>query len=1245
MVANRSFDTLKQFIQNQGWRWQPGKSIPHGEQMVVSDGQHQATINFYPKRNSFVSGGPNSPLKVQLDAWIKGIPSPTPIAASAEPLEPAGTRLDALKAYLKEQDWNWGPGTEIPYGEQIVVSDAGVTVLVNYWPKHGKMQVQGGDSPLKAALQAWVTGENQAASTEPTMITGAHIGLDESGKGDWFGGPVVAAVYVDDQTAAMLRRMGVRDSKALDAVSIQRLAAQIAGIVPAEQRHVWAIEPETYNLLYAKHHNTDLLLADIYAQVAEKVWRTTQAQVIVCDQFAQRLTPLEQAFATRGLPQPRQQHHAEAVSIAVAAASILASAAFSDMLARLGAAVGLDGPLPKGSSDEARLMAAAQHIIKQQGPEALGYYAKLNFKPIRQLLGEDVTRPAASQAVQGRPGSIVTIEQPAWQMQYHPNGFWRFTFTDGGMLDWYSDSNGKLDVRGKANAPSFVKLKEIAHGKTIAPGKSYDETWQKLEKLEARVKELFPHHCETLPSVLEVGWQRKDTVLGFRFDFTDGGILQYYTGSDKLLLQGKPSPLTQKVLTALLSPFWPGPEILTENLKTLFPDWRLGQALGPAGPPEADPTADLAWEPLEDSLNWNTFWPESRLKRLATNMKAPCQKELAEDWASVLVHHQGKRHLLAHGPTGLGKTLAALVPALAWVAQAPSRRRLYYLVNRVTQHANPIRELKNGLAATFTAQTGQPLRVVDIVGRTLLCHDPQVRQLSDLCKHSRGEASFDLLPQAVSSWDEIRTHLGRRACPYHTLQGLMSQAHIVICDYWWLFSQIAQESSLLSRAGFSATDTILIVDEAHNLPLRVRSELDVDETVAKIEADLQQAPPAVIACLTPVVATVRQVDPGQGTSPSALLAIAGGREAVKLALATLTEDELSEGPGTLPERMLRLLLQPDEAVVIYPTPDMADEPHLVFRLVDPTPVLQTGYHQVYASLSMSGTLAAPADNSEELRYQVPLFGLPLAETLTHKYASPFALRNQRWIYSTDTYGAYRHRHDYFPRYAEHIVSVGQSTPGVTAVFFSSYAFLAQVQAQITDAAEQSLIVAETQADAEGKIDAGSNLSNYEERLKALVGTHERAYLFAVYKGKLSEGADFANNLIKSVVCISIPLEYPGLYHQRLEAIYQEKFAPIAGETGDDVRHKAKEYALDRLSLSLVLQACGRGIRSSQDRCAFILLDKRYDEYEWRRFLEPRPYQLLKTAETVERFHQSTQSEIGQAWDSVLLAACQNIRQG
>ena len=86
--------------------------------------------------------------------------------------------------------------------------------------------------------------------------------------------------------------------------------------------------------------------------------------------------------------------------------------------------------------------------------------------------------------------------------------------------------------------------------------------------------------------------------------------------------------------------------------------------------------------------------------------------------------------------------------------------------------------------------------------------------------------------------------------------------------------------------------------------------------------------------------------------------------------------------------------------------------------------------------------------------------------------------------------------------------------------------------------------------------------------------------------------------------------------------------------GDDTRTKAREYALDRLSLSLVLQACGRGIRNKDDRYAFGLLDRRYDDYDWRPFLEPKPYNVREVDQSTLAFYQKPRTSPG-TWDPAL----------
>ena len=1177
----------------------------------------------------------------------------------------ADSKLDELRKYVQSMSWNLGPSTPIQYGEQFEITHGSQRAIVNYYPKRGNIVVGGPDSPLRDALKTWVTGTVQPTSTLPVQstsyraegsgakaeqrflmtgapLTGSHMGMDESGKGDWFGPLVIAAVFVSEETHKALQGVGVRDSKLLNVPTIQRLASQIEDIIQPDQRYILALEPGLYNQMYDQYKNINLLLADLYAQVAQEVWKATYASIIVCDQFSQNADRLESAFAAKQLPSPIQRHHAESTSIAVAAASILASASFTAALEQLGRAVGMNGPLPKGASDFSRLEAAARQIVKRHGIEALGLYAKLNFKPIRALLGGEAKLPARVPAVGvvdvGSPVSV-SILQPLWQLQKHPGGFWRFLFYDGGILDWYAYSTGMLDVRGKPTSQSHQKLREMAHGKIFKPGITPEETQHKLERLKARVGELFPILKIDITGITGIGWERKDTVLGVRFDFTDGGILHYYHGTNRLLIQGTPSEPTREALEKLPTPIWLGLDSLTDNLQALFPDWRLGQQI-----PRVDASVRIetsaSWQLLSagEGVDWRPFWPDDREMREAANGKGPCQRALVEDWSSVLAGHSGKRHLLAHAPTGLGKTLSALVPALAWVAMAPDRRRIYYLVNRVNQHDNPIRELKASLAASFAARTGQPLRVVDMVGRHLLCRHPETGSLSDFCRRSRDTANFAQLPDHVSTWQEVQSHLGSRACPYHALQGLMARAHITICDYWWLFSEVGRDSGLTQLAGFSSSDSIVVVDEAHNLPMRVRDELSVDESIDEIERAILRMPAPVRRYLETIMGEVHTIPFGEGISPSGLTRHIGGIQAARATLDILKTFEPIEGYTPTPERMLRLLLQPDEAVVAYLETDDGNTKQLIFRLVDPTPTLRFGYNRVYASLNMSGTLAAPSDDSDELSYQVPLFGLKLSETLTRKYASPFPQINRRWVYCPDTLGTFKKREKYLDTYASHIAAIGQSTPGVTAVFFSSYSFLEQVKERVLSRVEQGMVVSESRADAEDSDTHLTNLNDYERRLRDLVSKNGKAFLFAVYQGKLAEGADFDRNLIKAVICISIPLEYPKLFHDRLQSLYESFFRPIAEERGDSLGEKAREYALDRVSLSQVLQACGRGIRRETDRCAFVLLDQRYGDkdYRWRRFLEPRPYNLAHPEQTVAAFHDTPQTFREAEWDSALL---------
>ncbi|MBK9307552.1 MAG: ribonuclease HIII [Nitrospira sp.] len=206
-----------------------------------------------------------------------------------------------------------------------------------------------------------------------------RIGIDESGKGDYFGPLVVAAVFVDATTQSELRLIGARDSKKLSDGRVLEMAPDIKTICP---HSIIAIGPQKYNELYAKIKNLNRLLAWGHAKALENMLeRGVTCERAISDQFGDErliLNALQEKERTIVL---EQRPKAES-DLAVAAASILARAEFLLRLKRLSSEVGT--MLPKGASPAVEL--AAKMIIKKHGQERLGSVAKLHFKTTKAVL-------------------------------------------------------------------------------------------------------------------------------------------------------------------------------------------------------------------------------------------------------------------------------------------------------------------------------------------------------------------------------------------------------------------------------------------------------------------------------------------------------------------------------------------------------------------------------------------------------------------------------------------------------------------------------------------------------------------------------------------------------------------------------------------------------------------------------------------------------------------------------------------
>lgn len=205
-----------------------------------------------------------------------------------------------------------------------------------------------------------------------------RIGIDESGKGDYFGPLVIAAVFVDATTQRELALMQARDSKKLSDGRVLEMAPDIKVICP---HSVIAIGPQKYNELYEKIRNLNRLLAWGHAKALENLLDRVTCNRAIADQFGDERLILS-ALQEKGRKIELEQRTKAESDLAVAAASILARAEFLLRLKRLSGEVGT--ALPKGASQGVEL--AARMIIKKHGRERLGTVAKLHFKTTQAVL-------------------------------------------------------------------------------------------------------------------------------------------------------------------------------------------------------------------------------------------------------------------------------------------------------------------------------------------------------------------------------------------------------------------------------------------------------------------------------------------------------------------------------------------------------------------------------------------------------------------------------------------------------------------------------------------------------------------------------------------------------------------------------------------------------------------------------------------------------------------------------------------
>ncbi len=292
-----------------------------------------------------------------------------------------------LRALLEELGFEFAPRPYTIFFAQkeklsVAVYEKGPKIL---------LQGKGIEEFVQFQLEPKILGEAKLGYEEvhsPEMFE-PHFGVDESGKGDFFGPLVIAGVYVDRGIARKFMEAGVQDSKRIGSDARIRTLAEAIRKTQGALIETVTIGPAKYNELYEKFGNLNSLLAWGHARVIENlVVRKPNCPRALSDKFADARV-IERALQQHGKTIVVEQRTKAESDPAVAAASIIAREAFIDWLDRTGKAMGQK--LGRGVS--AAVKESAKMLVTKHGPQVLREIAKVHFRTAHEIAPDAYAAP------------------------------------------------------------------------------------------------------------------------------------------------------------------------------------------------------------------------------------------------------------------------------------------------------------------------------------------------------------------------------------------------------------------------------------------------------------------------------------------------------------------------------------------------------------------------------------------------------------------------------------------------------------------------------------------------------------------------------------------------------------------------------------------------------------------------------------------------------------------------------------
>lgn len=562
-----------------------------------------------------------------------------------------------------------------------------------------------------------------------------------------------------------------------------------------------------------------------------------------------------------------------------------------------------------------------------------------------------------------------------------------------------------------------------------------------------------------------------------------------------------------------------------------------------------------------------------------------------------------------HAPTGLGKTAAALTPAIEKAIE--EEKKVFFLTPRHSQHQIALETVRN-----INEKHGKKITSTDLIGKSHLCEAQNVMKDEDEPDCPRHDATFDdnhqLTDQAMKRVREVRSKnlsaeevkkICHKVCAYQVQMHSLEHSKLIVADYFHIFHPGVRDV-VLEKSDIDLSDAIIIVDEAHNLPSRTRSlySATLKDSLVKnavSEAgkhqfhDEQQHLQQLKRKFQRLVQDkLSSQNPEQRVEKSDFTDIVDSFRDYEDFIVDLEKaGEEIESRQDKRSKVLQIAEfmdswnGKDEGFSRILQRTNYGEVHLKYSCLNPEATTRTPIKKSYSTVLMSGTLT-PTDMYNDL------LGIDEEKNVTKEFKSPFPSENKTELVIPTLTTKYSERDESMTqKYAWYLSKSLEEIPGNAAAFFPSYSYMEDVKDQLKMHTDRRIFVEKPQMDKEEK---QKTLDRFKDRKD-----EGDAVLLGVTAGSFGEGIDFPGEILKAVFIIGLPLQRPDLETKDLINFLDEKYG------------KGWEYGYTYPAINRAVQAAGRCIRSKTDEGAIIFMDKRYNWSNYRKTL-PKDINLKET---------------------------------